>query len=260
MLKGKTALVTGSTSGIGLGIAERFAAEGAHIVLNGLGQPADAERIAADLRQRHRVKVVYDGADMSMPEAVFAMVQKAIAEFGALDILVNNAGIQHVAPVDDFTPAKWDAILAINLSAAFHTVRAVLPAMKKNGWGRIVNVASAHALVASPFKSAYVAAKHGIAGFTKAVALEVAEQGITVNALCPGYVLTPLVEKQIPDTARARGITNEQVIRDVLLAAQPTKKFVTVEEVAAFTAFLCSNEAASITGSVLPIEGGWTAH
>ena len=260
MLEGKTALVTGSTSGIGLGIAERFAAEGAHIVLNGLGQPADAERIAADLRQRHRVKVVYDGADMSMPEAVFAMVQKAIAEFGALDILVNNAGIQHVAPVDDFPPAKWDAILAINLSAAFHTVRAVLPAMKKNGWGRIVNVASAHALVASPFKSAYVAAKHGIAGFTKAVALEVAEQGITVNALCPGYVLTPLVEKQIPDTARARGITNEQVIRDVLLAAQPTKKFVTVEEVAAFTAFLCSNEAASITGSVLPIEGGWTAH
>ena len=260
MLKGKTALVTGSTSGIGLGIAERLAAEGAHIVLNGLGQPADAERIAADLRQRHRVKVVYDGADMSRPEAVFAMVQKAIAEFGALDILVNNAGIQHVAPVDDFPPAKWDAILAINLSAAFHTVRAVLPAMKKNGWGRIVNVASAHALVASPFKSAYVAAKHGIAGFTKTVALEVAEQGITVNALCPGYVLTPLVEKQIPDTARARGITNEQVIRDVLLAAQPTKKFVTVEEVAAFTAFLCSNEAASITGSVLPIEGGWTAH
>jgi 3-hydroxybutyrate dehydrogenase len=260
MLKGKTALVTGSTSGIGLGIAERLAAEGAHIVLNGLGQPADAERIAADLRQRHRVKVVYDGADMSRPEAVFAMVQKAIAEFGALDILVNNAGIQHVAPVDDFPPAKWDAILAINLSAAFHTVRAALPAMKKNGWGRIVNVASAHALVASPFKSAYVAAKHGIAGFTKTVALEVAEQGITVNALCPGYVLTPLVEKQIPDTARARGITNEQVIRDVLLAAQPTKKFVTVEEVAAFTAFLCSNEAASITGSVLPIEGGWTAH
>jgi 3-hydroxybutyrate dehydrogenase len=204
--------------------------------------------------------VVYDGADMSRPEAVFAMVQKAIAEFGALDILVNNAGIQHVAPVDDFPPAKWDAILAINLSAAFHTVRAALPAMKRKGWGRIVNVASAHALVASPFKSAYVAAKHGIAGFTKTVALEVAEQGITVNALCPGYVLTPLVEQQIPDTARARGITNEQVIRDVLLAAQPTKKFVTVEEVAAFTAFLCSNEAASITGSVLPIEGGWTAH
>jgi len=260
MLKGKTALVTGSTSGIGLGIAERLAAEGAHVVLNGLGQPADVERIAAQLRQRHQVGVAYDAADMSKPESVFAMVQKAIAEFGALDILVNNAGIQHVAPVDDFPPAKWDAILAINLSAAFHTVRAALPAMKKKGWGRIVNIASAHALVASPFKSAYVAAKHGIAGFTKTVALEVAEQGITVNAVCPGYVLTPLVEKQIPDTAKARGITWDQVVRDVLLAAQPTKKFVTVEEVAAFTAFLCSNEAASITGSVLPIEGGWTSH
>jgi len=257
MLKGKTALVTGSTSGIGLGIAERLAAEGAHIVLNGLG---GGEAIAAALRERHRVSVTYDGADMSKPEAVVAMVGKAIAEFGALDVLVNNAGIQHVAPVDDFPPAKWDAILAINLSAAFHTVRAALPAMKQRKWGRIVNVASAHALVASPYKSAYVAAKHGIAGFTKAVALEVAEQGITVNAVCPGYVLTPLVEKQIPDTAKARGITKEQVVRDVLLAAQPTKKFVTVEEVAALTAFLCSNEAASITGSVLPIEGGWTAH
>jgi 3-hydroxybutyrate dehydrogenase len=260
MLKGKTALVTGSTSGIGLGIAERLAAEGAHIVLNGLGEQADVQRIAAALKERRRVKVIYDGADMSKPEAVFAMVQKAIAEFGALDIVVNNAGIQHVAPVDDFPPAKWDAILAINLSAAFHTVRAALPAMKQRRWGRIVNVASAHALVASPFKSAYVAAKHGIAGFTKAVALEVAEQGITVNAVCPGYVLTPLVEKQIPDTARARGISTDAVVRDVLLAAQPTKKFVTVEEVAALTAFLCSNEAASITGSVLPIEGGWTAH
>jgi 3-hydroxybutyrate dehydrogenase len=260
MLKGKTALVTGSTSGIGLGIAERLAAEGAHIVLNGLGEQADVQRIAAALKERQRVKVIYDGADMSKPEAVFAMVQKAIAEFGALDIVVNNAGIQHVAPVDDFPPAKWDAILAINLSAAFHTVRAALPAMKQRRWGRIVNVASAHALVASPFKSAYVAAKHGIAGFTKAVALEVAEQGITVNAVCPGYVLTPLVEKQIPDTARARGISTDAVVRDVLLAAQPTKKFVTVEEVAALTAFLCSNEAASITGSVLPIEGGWTAH
>ena len=260
MFKGKTALVTGSTSGIGLGIAERLAAEGAHVVLNGLGQPADVERIAAQLRQRHQVRVIYDAADMSKPESVFAMVQKAIAEFGALDILVNNAGIQHVAPVDDFPPAKWDAILAINLSAAFHTVRAALPAMKKKGWGRIVNIASAHALVASPFKSAYVAAKHGIAGLTKTVALEVAEQGITVNAVCPGYVLTPLVEKQIPDTAKARGITRDQVVRDVLLAAQPTKKFVTVEEVAALTAFLCSNEAASITGTVMPVEGGWTAH
>lgn len=260
MLKGKTALVTGSTSGIGLGIATRLAAEGANIVLNGFGDAKEVEQLRKSLSQKHRVSVVYDGADMSKPEAIVKMVQGAIAEFGAVDLLVNNAGIQHVAPVDDFPPAKWDAILAINLSAAFHTVRAALPAMKKKGWGRIVNIASAHALVASPFKSAYVAAKHGIAGFTKTVALELAEQGITVNAVCPGYVLTPLVEKQIPDTAKARGISREQVIRDVLLAAQPTKKFVTVEEVAALTAFLCSNEAASITGAVLPIEGGWTAH
>jgi 3-hydroxybutyrate dehydrogenase len=260
MLKGKTALVTGSTSGIGLGIAKRLASDGANIVLNGLGDAKEVERVRSELASQHRVSVVYDGADMSKPDAVLKMVQNAVVEFGVLDILVNNAGIQHVAPVDDFPPAKWDAILAINLSAAFHTVRAALPGMKRKKWGRIVNVASAHALVASPFKSAYVAAKHGIAGLTKTVALEVAELGITVNAVCPGYVLTPLVEKQIPDTAKARGISNEAVIRDVLLAAQPTKKFVTVEEVAALTAFLCSNEAASITGTVLPIEGGWTAH
>jgi 3-hydroxybutyrate dehydrogenase len=260
MFKGKTALVTGSTSGIGLGIATRLAAEGANVVLNGFGDSTEVERIRKDLVSLYGISVVYDGADMSRPEAIAAMMQKAIAEFGAVDLLINNAGIQHVAPVDDFPAPKWDAILAINLSAAFHTVRAALPAMKNKRWGRIVNIASAHALVASPFKSAYVAAKHGIAGFTKTVALEVAEQGITVNAVCPGYVLTPLVEKQIPDTAKARGITREAVIRDVLLAAQPTKKFVTVEEVAALTAFLCSNEAASITGAVLPIEGGWTAH
>ena len=206
------------------------------------------------------MSVVYDGADMSRPESISSMMQKALAEFGAIDLLVNNAGIQHVAPVDDFPVAKWDAIIAINLSAAFHTVRAALPAMKQRRRGRIVNIASAHALVASPYKSAYVAAKHGIAGFTKTVALEVAEQGITVNAVCPGYVLTPLVQQQIPDTAKARGISEEAVVRDVLLAAQPTKKFVTVEEVAALTAFLCSDEAASITGAILPIEGGWTAH
>ena len=260
MLKGKTALITGSTSGIGLGIATRLAAEGANIVLNGLGDATEIEQLRKSLSEKSHVSVVYDAADMEKPESIVKMVQGAIAEFGAVDILVNNAGIQHVAPVDDFPPAKWDAILAINLSAAFHTVRAALPAMKQKGWGRVVNVASAHALVASPFKSAYVAAKHGIAGFTKTVALEVAEQGITVNALCPGYVLTPLVEKQIPDTARARGISTEAVIRDVLLAAQPTKKFVTVEEVAALTAFLCSQDAASITGAVLPVEGGWTAH
>jgi 3-hydroxybutyrate dehydrogenase len=260
MFKGKTALVTGSTSGIGLGIATRLAAEGANIILNGFGDAKEIEALRKDLASKSNVTVVYDGTDMSKADAIAAMIKNAIAEFGAVDILINNAGIQHVAPVDDFPVAKWDAILAINLSAAFHTVRTALPAMKKKGWGRIVNIASAHALVASPFKSAYVATKHGIAGFTKTVALEVAEQGITVNAVCPGYVLTPLVEKQIPDTAKARGISREAVIRDVLLAAQPTKKFVTVEEVAALTAFLCSQDAASITGAVLPVEGGWTAH
>ena len=260
MFKGKTALVTGSTSGIGLGIATRLAAGGANVVLNGLGDAKDIEQLRKELSGKSRVSVVYDAADMSQPDAIAAMMKAAIAEFGAIDIVVNNAGIQLVAAVDDFPVSRWDAILAINLSAAFHTVRAALPAMKKRGWGRIVNIASAHALVASPFKSAYVAAKHGIAGFTKTVALEVAEQGITVNAVCPGYVLTPLVEKQIPDTARARGISAEAVVRDVLLAAQPTKKFVTVEEVAALTAFLCSHDAVSITGAVLPVEGGWTAH
>jgi 3-hydroxybutyrate dehydrogenase len=259
MLKGKTALITGSTSGIGLGIATRLAAGGANIVLNGFGPTGEIERIRAGLASEHKVNVVYDAADMSKPESIVAMVKGAIAEFGAVDLLVNNAGIQHVAPVEEFPPEKWDAIIAINLSAAFHTTRAAIPAMKKKGWGRIVNIASAHALVASPFKGAYVAAKHGIAGFTKTIALEVAQQGITVNAVCPGYVLTPLVEKQIPDTAKARGISKEAVVRDVLLAAQPTKKFVTVEEVAALTAFLCSEEAASITGAVLPIDGGWTA-
>jgi 3-hydroxybutyrate dehydrogenase len=259
-LKGKTALVTGSTSGIGLGIAEALAGEGANIVLNGFGERADIERLRERLAGEHGVRVEYDGADMSKPEAIALMMKTALAAFGAIDVLVNNAGIQHVAPVDEFPPAKWDAILAINLSAAFHTTRLALPGMKKKGWGRIVNVASAHALVASPYKAAYVAAKHGIAGLTKTVALEVAEQGITVNAICPGYVWTPLVEKQIPDTAKARGISVEQVKRDVLLAAQPTKKFVAVEEVAALAAFLAGDAAASITGTVLPIDGGWTAH
>ena len=260
MFKGKTALVTGSTSGIGLGIAQRLAESGANIVLNGFGDAAEIDDLRRRMATQTGVDVQYDGADMSKPEAIERMMARAIERFGAVDILVNNAGIQHVAPVDEFPLDKWDAILAINLSAAFHTTRLALPKMKQRGFGRIVNIASAHALVASPYKSAYVAAKHGIAGFTKTVALEVAEQGITVNAVCPGYVLTPLVQKQIPDTARARGISEEQVVRDVLLAAQPTKKFVTVEQVAAFTAFLCSNDAASITGAVLPIEGGWTAH
>ncbi|HMC17489.1 MAG TPA: 3-hydroxybutyrate dehydrogenase [Albitalea sp.] len=259
MFIGKTALVTGSTSGIGLGIARTLAAQGANVILNGFGERAGIERLRTTLAEQHDVQVRYDGADMSRPEAIDDMMGKALAEFGAIDLLINNAGIQHVAPVDEFPVDKWYAILAINLSAGFHTVRLALPAMKRKGFGRIVNIASAHALVASPYKSAYVTAKHGVAGFTKAVALEVAEAGITVNAVCPGYVLTPLVEQQIPDTARARGISHEDVIRNVLLAAQPTKKFVTVEQVAALTAFLCSDDAASITGAVLPIEGGWTA-
>jgi len=259
MFIGKTALVTGSTSGIGLGIAQTLAAQGASVILNGFGDATEIEHLRAGMAERHGVQVRFIGADMGKPEAIESMMGKALAEFGCIDLLINNAGIQHVAPVEDFPVDKWYAILAINLSAGFHTVRLALPAMKRRGFGRIVNIASAHALVASPYKSAYVTAKHGVAGFTKAVALETAEAGITVNAVCPGYVLTPLVEKQIPDTARARGITKEEVIRNVLLAAQPTKKFVTVEQVAALTAFLCSADAASITGAVLPIEGGWTA-
>lgn len=259
MLNAKTALVTGSTSGIGLGIAQRFAGMRANVILNGFGDTDSIEALRRELADRTGATVRYIRADMGRPADIEAMMNKAIAEFGAVDILVNNAGIQHVAPVDEFPVDVWDSILAINLSAAFHTARLALPAMKARAWGRIVNVASAHALVASPFKSAYVASKHGIAGLTKVMALEVAERGITVNAVCPGYVLTPLVERQIPDTARARGITEEQVKRNVLLAAQPTKSFVTVEQVAALTGFLCSPEAASITGAILPIDGGWTA-
>jgi 3-hydroxybutyrate dehydrogenase len=260
MLKGKSALITGSTSGIGLGIAEALAAQGCNLVLNGFGDPAVIQDLRARLARTYAVAVRHDPADMSNAGAIETMMVRSIGEFGAIDILVNNAGIQHVAPVDEFPVDKWNAIIAINLVAAFHTIRHALPAMKRRGWGRIVNIASAHALVASPFKSAYVAAKHGIAGLTKTVALEVAEQGITVNAVCPGYVLTPLVEKQIPDTAKARGISEEQVVKDVLLAAQPTKKFVGVAEVAALTLFLASDEAASITGAILPVDGGWTAH
>jgi 3-hydroxybutyrate dehydrogenase len=259
MLKGRTALVTGSTSGIGLGIATRLAAEGANVVLNGFGEASQVESLRRELSRKNNVEVVYDGADMTKPEAIRAMVEKAATTFGAVDILVNNAGIQHVAPVDEFPIDKWDAIIAINLSSAFHTTRAALPGMKHKGWGRIVNIASAHALVASPFKSAYVSAKHGLAGLTKTVALEVAQLGITANAICPGYVLTPLVQNQIPDTARARGISEEAVVRDVILAAQPTKQFVKVEEVAALAAYLCSDAAAAITGALLSIDGGWTA-
>ena len=260
MLKGKNALITGSTSGIGLGIAEGFAKDGINLVLNGFGDAAEIEALRAGLAAKYGVKVLYDGADMSKPEQIEAMMIKAEKDLGGIDILVNNAGIQHVAPVDEFPLNKWDAIIAINMSSTFHTTRCALAYMKKTGWGRIINVASAHALVASPFKSAYVAAKHGVMGFTKTVALEVAEKGITVNAICPGYVLTPLVEKQIPDTAKARGMTEEQVKRDVLLAAQPTKQFVTVEQIAGTALFLCSDSAASITGTNISVEGGWTAH
>src|SRR5512134_1391632 len=261
MLNGKkTALITGSTSGIGQGIAETLAAGGANMVLNGFGRADDIEALRAKSEKDNRVAVRYDDADMSKPAAIEAMVKTAISEFGAVDVLVNNAGIQHVAPIDEFPVEKWDAIMAINLSAAFHTIRHALPKMKSRKWGRIINIASAHALAASPYKSAYVAAKHGIAGLTKTVALEVAELGITANAVCPGYVLTPLVEKQIPDTAKARGITEEQVVKDVLLAAQPTKQFVTVSQVASLTAYLASDLAASVTGAIIPVDGGWTAH
>lgn len=260
MLTGKNALITGSTSGIGLGIAEYFAKNGANIILNGMGDAAEIETTRARLERDFAVKVRFHGADMSQTKEIESMFSSVDAEFGGVDILVNNAGIQFVAPVDEFPAAKWDAILAINLTSAFHTTRLALPHMKKQRWGRIIQIASAHALVASPFKSAYVAAKHGIAGLTKTVALEVAEQGITVNAVCPGYVWTPLVEKQIPETAKARGISTEEVIHNVLLTAQPTKKFVTVEQVAALAGFLASDAAASITGAVMPVDGGWTAH
>jgi 3-hydroxybutyrate dehydrogenase len=253
ILQGKTALVTGSTSGIGLAIAKALAAEGARLMINGFGDPAEIERECEELGALH------DRADMSKPQEIEAMLKRCAEELDGPDILINNAGIQHVAPVEEFPPEKWDAIIAINLSSAFHTIRLALPAMKQKRWGRIVNTASAHSLVASPNKSAYVAAKHGIAGLTKTVALETARDGITVNCISPGYVWTPLVEKQIPDTMRTRGLTREQVMNDVLLAAQPTKRFVTPEEVAALTLFLCRDEAASITGSNLSMDGGWTA-
>ena len=259
MLTGKNAIVTGSTSGIGLGMATGLAKAGANVMLNGLGDADEIEATRAALEAEAGSKVLFNGANMLKPEEIAGLVEDTAARLGSVDILVNNAGIQHVAPIEEFPIDKWDAIIGINLSSAFHAIRAAVPGMKRAGWGRIINLASAHALVASPYKSAYVAAKHGIAGLTKTVALELAEHGTTANAICPGYVLTPLVENQIPDTAKARGITEEEVKRDVLLAAQPTKEFVTVEQVAGLAVFLCSDEAASITGTVMPIDGGWTA-
>jgi 3-hydroxybutyrate dehydrogenase len=258
-LKGKTALVTGSTSGIGTGIAEALAAQGANIILNGFGDPTQIESLRSSLASDHGVEVIYDSCDLMRVDQITTMLEQGIARFGAVDILVNNAGIQYVAPIDEFPVEKWDAIIALNLSAAFHTIRLAIPAMKSNQWGRIINIASVHALVASPYKSAYVSAKHGIAGLTKTVALEVAEQGITVNAICPGYVWTPLVEKQIPDTAKVRGISEEQVIKDVMLAVQPSRKFVSIDQVASLCAYLCTDAASAITGSLQSIDGGWVA-
>ena len=258
-LAGKTAIVTGSTSGIGLGIARAFAEAGMHVMLNGFGDKAEIEKTRMDLEESCNIKTAYSAADMLKPADIVAMVEDAHKLLGKVDVLVNNAGIQHVEAIETFPIAKWDAIIAIDLSSAFHAMRAVVPEMKARRWGRIINIASAHGLVASPFKSAYVAAKHGLLGLTKTVALETAEHGITVNAICPGYVLTPLVQKQIPETAKARGISEEQVVRDVLLHAQPPRRFVTTEQIGALALFLCSDAAASMTGTAIPIEGGWTA-
>jgi 3-hydroxybutyrate dehydrogenase len=258
-LTGKSAVVTGSTSGIGLAYARAFAKEGANVLLNGFGEPDAIERERAGIEREFGVRAIFSPADMTKPAEIEGMIRQAEEAFGAVDILVNNAGIQHVSPIEDFPIEKWDQIIAINLSSAFHAIRAAVPGMKARGWGRIIQTASAHSLVASPFKSAYVSAKHAIAGLTKTVALELATHKITVNCISPGYVWTPLVEKQIPDTMKARGMTKEQVINEVILNAQPTKEFVTAEQVAALAVFLCSDDAAQITGANLSIDGGWTA-
>jgi 3-hydroxybutyrate dehydrogenase len=258
-LEGKTALVTGSTSGIGLGYAKALAAEGANVMINGFGDAAAIESERAGLEALSGAKALYSDADMTKPDAIAAMVKTCADQLGGPDIVINNAGIQFVSPIEDFPDEKWDAIIAINLSSAFHVIKAALPGMKAKRWGRIVNTASAHSLVASPDKSAYVTAKHGLVGLTKTVALEAATFGVTANCISPGYVWTPLVEKQIPDTMKARGLTKEQVMNDVLLAAQPTKAFVTVDQVVALAMFLCGDAAASITGANLSVDGGWTA-
>jgi 3-hydroxybutyrate dehydrogenase len=260
-LAGRVAVVTGSTSGIGLGIARALAHAGADLVINGLGEQREIDFVCAELERGCPLsRVVYNGANLTRGDEARRLVEDAIAEFGHLDILVNNAGIQHVSPIESFPPEKYEAIIALNLSAAWHTIRAAFGPMKQAGFGRIINVASAHGLVASPFKSAYVAAKHGVIGLTKTIALEGAEDDITCNAICPGYVWTPLVENQIDDTAKARGISREAVIRDVLLAAQPNKRFAEVEELGALAVFLCGPGGRSITGAALPVDGGWIAH
>lgn len=258
-LKGKTAVVTGSTSGIGLAIARHMAGVGANVVINGMGEAAAIEKERAAIESEFKVRCVHSPADMTKPAEIAQMITLGEKTFGSVDVLVNNAGIQFVSPVEEFPIEKWDAIIAINLSSAFHGIRAAVPGMKKRKWGRIINTASAHSLVASPFKAAYVSAKHGIAGLTKTVALELATFGVTCNCISPGYVWTPLVERQIPDTMKARNMTKEQVINDVLLEAQPTKQFVTVEQVASLALYLCSDEANQITGANLSIDGGWTA-
>jgi 3-hydroxybutyrate dehydrogenase len=259
MLKGKTAVITGSTSGIGLGIARALAAQGAQIVLNGFGEAAEIERERGAIEKDFGVAATYSAADMTRPDEIAAMIATAEKTFGSVDILVNNAGVQHIAAIDEFPVEKWDQIIAINLTSAFHTIRAAVPGMKRRGWGRIINTASAHSLVASPFKSAYVAAKHGLAGLNKTVALELATFGITVNCISPGYVWTPMVAKQIPDQMKTRNLSEEEVKRDVILAAQPTKQFITIEQVASLACYLCSDAAAQITGANLSIDGGWTA-
>src|SRR5262245_50345633 len=259
MLKAKTAVVTGSTSGIGLGIARGLAAQGANVVINGFGDAGEIEKERVGIEKEFGVKAIYSPADMSKAADITAMIKTAEKTFGSVDILVNNAGIQFVSPIEEFPVEKWEQIIAINLSSAFYTVRAAVPGMKARKWGRIINTASAHSLVASPFKGAYVSAKHGLAGFTKTVALELATFGITCNCISPGYVWTPLVERQIPDTMKARNLTREQVINDVLLSAQPTKEFVTVDQVAALALYLCGDEASQITGANLSMDGGWTA-
>ncbi|WP_419952022.1 3-hydroxybutyrate dehydrogenase [Methylobacterium sp.] len=259
ILTSKTAIVTGSTSGIGLAYARAFAKEGANVVINGFGKPEDIEKERAGIETDFGVKAAYSPADLTKPGEIEGLIRLGEETFGSVDVLVNNAGVQFVSPIEDFPPEKWEQIIALNLSSAFYTMRYAIPGMKARGWGRIINTASAHSLVASPFKSAYVSAKHGIAGLTKTAALELATHGITVNCISPGYVWTPLVEAQIPDTMKARGMTKEQVMNDVLLAAQPTKQFVTVEQVAALAVFLCSDGASQITGANIPMDGGWTA-